>query len=56
MICCDVLLDFAESFEAFEKTILEHSVEFMFNASEHGILLINVKTELIEGGVPVELV
>ncbi len=52
----DKFLHLIEVLEAFEKTILKHSVELVLDTGKHGILLENVKAKLIEGRIPVKFV
>ncbi len=56
MVSRDVLFHIGEGLEAFEKTILENCVEFVLNTCQQSVLLIDVETELVESGVPVQLV
>ena len=49
-------LHLVEVLKAFEKTVLKHSVELVFNASQHGILLEDVQAKLIKGCIPVQFV
>ena len=52
----DEFLHLIECLEAFEKTILKHSVELVFNTGQQGVLLKDVEAKLIERGVPVKFV
>eukprot|EP00354_Favella_ehrenbergii_P008700 CAMPEP_0170451700 /NCGR_PEP_ID=MMETSP0123-20130129/853_1 /TAXON_ID=182087 /ORGANISM="Favella ehrenbergii, Strain Fehren 1" /LENGTH=83 /DNA_ID=CAMNT_0010713477 /DNA_START=173 /DNA_END=424 /DNA_ORIENTATION=- len=56
MVGRDEPFDVLERLEALEDAVLKHSVELVLEARQHRILLVDVKTELLERGAPVELV
>jgi hypothetical protein len=50
----DESLDLVEVGEVFKDAVLEHRVELMLKAGQHGRRLETVHAALLEGGVPVE--
>ena len=56
MIVGDVIFDLLEVREALKDAILKHSMELMLDAGEDGILLKDIKSELVELRLPVKRV
>ena len=52
----DKFLDFLEGIEAFKDSVLEDGVELVLDTGEQRILLVHIKTELLESCFPVKLV
>ena len=48
LISSNVLFDFFKVRKALEDAILEHTVELVLDARQHGILFVDVKAELLE--------
>ena len=51
-----MLFNLFQGIKVFEDSILKHSVELVLNARENGVLFVDIEANLLEWGIPVELV
>ena len=56
LITGNMLFNLFQGIKVFEDSILKHSVELVLNARENGILFVDIEANLLEWGIPVELV
>ena len=56
VVADNILLDFFKVIEALKEAILEDSVELVFDACQHSVLLVDVKAKRVERCLPIKLV